>query len=669
METNNATRTRIERDSMDKKNSAVYDSFLMGTTTRTLKNAEVRLRYRSAVALREYSKTNPERNPLIALHYLIPITNEAGYVNTPESIQSFNNAIEEIKKDHSEIAFIDVMNSGARMFVFNSGPPTKGNPSGITEDQKTVLWLPPEIRKEIDEAGTEEEREAVCSRIFTTWDTDGKGLNLKPKTWTFSGTMDLHEKKGPPFEVELYWIFWPILIEDGTTDAYFIVECGLTHISGLNPLLMNPEIQGKFWNTVLNKIKRLAPDPDTITEDEGASSTIQLTQEISIPAVVKMDRGTEQDLLPAMLHKGIFTNYTTLETAEDILQRHAKQLGKEDQTALTREERREALTKAREYRAGGYVWRDYGDHRLGFSVLLYLDYLNLTEEDLKERAQQQSIFEEHNKKIADALKRVRLHTIAHDLAHVVLSEAYINQRVKGIQIPIAKLLEYLGRPAGDPHIYDDIRDAMFSLRHIDYQHQEFNYTKEGKISKRREGIKTETVGQFLYNVTHSEDAYTVDVNEKFLGCVGFLWGDKHHKRDRRKIFGRGYFDYIPRQISHAYIQGYSYHAKQYMSFLLSKTGNEALNTTEHRVIALPLTKHIEGARINGKRPNDAFRIFLDTLKEITQVVHKTEPTLKALQAVERPSNILDNTLKVWILKDPKAINALMLTLDAQKRGG
>lgn len=465
-------------------------------------------------------------------------------------------------------------------------------------------------------------------------------------------------------DTTLYFNILPLTIDPIAKEAYYHFVVSLGFKEGTRGLDERTEAERQdVYAGLLKEIKKNLPK--TIPTPE-----VQLpTRPRTIPTAVYIDRTTEQDLLPALLHKGIFTNYATLETATEILTREAQKTGKGEITNLTPEECREALGKAREYKDGGKVWRDYGDHRIGFSARLYLEYLNLTEDAIKEKALQINLFEEQNKQIAEALKNVKLYTIAHDMVHIVLSEVYTQQKAKGLEIPTATLLEYLGRLPGDPHIYEDIQEAIFSLRWIDYQHQEFNYTKEGKISRRRQGLKLESVGTFLYNITNTGQSYIVDVNENFIGCVTNLWGEKNKsKRERKSIFGpRGYYPYIPKQISHAHIQGYSYYGKLYLNWLLKERGNPRLKDHNFKIIAQPIRVHLEAAQIKGKRPNDAFRLLVEALKELSQVIHKTEPTIQDLQDVTRPSKMLDETLRVWVLKDAEKIVSLMDTLDQKKK--
>ncbi len=62
-----------------------------------------------------------------------------------------------------------------------------------------------------------------------------------------------------------------------------------------------------------------------------------------------------------------------------------------------------------------------------------------------------------------ALERIRLYKLAHKVALIILSEAYIQRKYEELEITKEKIINYLGLDANDKYIYQDLSDVMFSL--------------------------------------------------------------------------------------------------------------------------------------------------------------------------------------------------------------
>jgi hypothetical protein len=330
--------------------------------------------------------------------------------------------------------------------------------------------------------------------------------------------------------------------------------------------------------------------------------------------IVKIDRATMQELLPLVMHKGLFSNYNTLPEKAELLNAAKEKMGI---SVLTFEQERKILSNAGEYRTNNYVVRDYGDYAIGFTSRMFLDHLEEAEKNCKNTL----CSDEDKRKIELALSRIKVYKLAHKLALIILSEAYEQGKFEELIISKQKILQYLNYSSDDKFIYQDISDAIFSLRWLDYQI--FEYRTKTKV-----GEKAKTVGNFIYNIREDKTSYTFWVNRLFVGCIQHFFTDE--KNDRSK-FERGYITYPTAVLPMT--RHYSAPAYLLFHFLICESGNSKLKEEGTKVVAHKLQKFIIESKINYTQPSKNVNAVLDAFDEV-KIIEKIVPSPDELKAIK-----------------------------------
>lgn len=487
---------------------------------------------------------------------------------------------------------------------------------------------------------------------------------IKPLTFSLSDliTADWSEKN--KVNGSLIIEVGPLMVNFVNKEAYYLGRVVL-EFNGVQPALWSKKKRLEFCDTLLKAVEAqilegekfgfemsssLEPARSMLIYEKSAgkfgfeiSSSLETTQErttseLSYP-IVNMDRTTAQDILPMFLNKGIFKNYNTLSSRDEIIDSEKKSLNK---TELTFQEERGALTRVGEYKSGGHVIRDYGRYAIGFPSKLYIDYVEKTEDELKHELLTPTLFPDMNRNIEEALKKIKLYKIAHKLAFAILAEAHSQKRLKELVIPKKRLVELLGYTADNKQIYQDIRDALTSLRWLEYKLWDYAYTaKEKKYTKE----KSTSIGNFIYNLREDAKTYTLWLNELFVGCVQYLFEDKQRsKKERRELFDRGYFTYPTRILP--LTKDYSDSAYFLTQFLVREKGNQKLKEPGYKVVAYRVERFIEEANLNYKEKGKRYSKFIEALKEV-EIIEKTKPTIPELENL-KPTKGLTQMLYVWV---------------------
>ena len=330
--------------------------------------------------------------------------------------------------------------------------------------------------------------------------------------------------------------------------------------------------------------------------------------------VVKIDRATMQELLPLLVHKGIFSNYSTLPEKAELLENAKKDLCVNE---LSAEQEREILCKAGEYKTNNYVVRDYGDYAIGFTARLFIDRLEEAEEICKNKL----YTDEDKRNIEKALSKIKVYKLAHKIALIILSEAYNQGKFEELIISKQKILEYLNYSSDDKYIYEDLTDAIFSLRWLDYQI--FEYRTKTKVAE-----KAKTVGNFIYNLREDNNRYTFWINRVFVGCIQFFFSDR--KNDKSN-FSRGYFSYPTSVLPMT--RYYSTPAYLLVHFLICESGNSKLKEKGTKVVAYKLQRFIDEAKINYSQPSKRVNAILDAFEEV-KIIERIVPSPDELKAIK-----------------------------------
>jgi|GEM_PF-2128532 len=391
-------------------------------------------------------------------------------------------------------------------------------------------------------------------------------------------------------------------------------------------------ILGDSLDQILEEIRQAIEGPQTW------AFAFRKADETDFP-VVRIDRKTAQDLLPIFMNRGIFTDYEGLRAKEDILKEAIRKKGGGD---LTLEEERQALSEVGRYRSGGYVITDYGDYAIGFSAKLYIDYLEGSENDLKQAWKTAST--SSNERIKQSLKGLRLYKLAHKLAYAILCEVFIQKRLKGLFIPKKRLVEYLGHDASEKRLYRQIKDALLTLRWLDYKIYDFSYTDIKRLNKRGQG---KMVGNFIYNLGETPKEYILDVNERFVGCATYLMGEKMAKKDRKEAFRRGYFPYPSSLLPLS--RGYSTSAYLLMEFLVRDSGNKKVSRDGVKCVVYKVERFIREMQLHHSRADRQYMDFLRALNEV-EIIKDISPPIEGLRKLT-PSKGLKTQITISIPKN------------------
>lgn len=347
--------------------------------------------------------------------------------------------------------------------------------------------------------------------------------------------------------------------------------------------------------------------------------------------IVKIDRTTAQEWLPTLMNKGIFSNYCQLKTLDSIIEEKKAASGG---APLTNEQIREACTQAGEYRTKRFVFHDYGNYAIGFDIKMYYEFLNQAEAYLSDEIDPE--------KINHALRQIHLYKLGHKIAMIILSEAYKQRKYEELTISKADIVRYLGYNTEDKQIYQDIDEAMFSLRWLNYIFYQYRTTK--KVGK-----NSMTTGNFIYNLQDDGKSYTVWINKVFLGCIEFVLCDETNKLadgEKKQAFSRGYYGYDTALLP--MMRNYSTPAYLLSHFLVLDSGNAKLNTGENKIVAYKISRFMEEAGIRHSRPSKRKNAFIKALQEVT-LINRTEPGIEELREV-KPGDIEEIALRVYIKK-------------------
>ena len=356
--------------------------------------------------------------------------------------------------------------------------------------------------------------------------------------------------------------------------------------------------------------------------------------------VVMLDRTTTHEMLPMFMHRGLFSNYSLLPDRSEILEIAKVELGVE---SLTKEQERKALSDVREYKSASYVFRDYGNYVIAFSASLYLDHIQGIEKAIESKQQNNP---DNILDLEKALERIRLYKLAHKVALIILSEAYIQRKYEELEITKEKIINYLGLDASDKYIYQDLSDVMFSLRWLDYQ--KFEYKTKNPLSKNRKSF-----GNFIYNVDEDAKSFKVWVNKMFLGCVEHLITDeKHSEVERAELYQRGYVRYPTSLIP--LTKDYSGAAYMLVNFLVTDSGNAKLKEGNYKVVAYKGSKLIAEAKIEHSRISVAVKELIESLEAI-ELIEKTEPSIDELKLM-KPNGVYNTVIKIYIKSTSAALD-------------
>ncbi len=333
--------------------------------------------------------------------------------------------------------------------------------------------------------------------------------------------------------------------------------------------------------------------------------------------IVKLDRTTGQEMLPLLVQRGLFSNFSNTPLKDDLLKAECVRLGVDN---LTPEQKRIVLSAAGKYRSTNYVIRDFGNYQVGFSIG------NLAVSELQ-----------------SSLERVTLSSLGFRIAQIILAEVYTQRKLVDLIIPKEKILAYLGYTTKEKQIYRQIDDVMFSLMHLNYFIHEYRTNVSGKI-------KSKEWGWFVYDVKSDSKAYTLSVNKNFVGCIeAVLNSSKNEKPD----LSRGYYRF-PTAILPA-SRSYSTPALLLTNFLLLDSGNAKLNTEKIKVVAYNTEKFMDILRINYTRPREFKTALIKVLEEV-KIIQKTKPSISELKNM-KTATFMSTVLHIHLTKDIEALDA------------
>jgi len=434
------------------------------------------------------------------------------------------------------------------------------------------------------------------------------------------------------------------------------------------------EKDNKLMMELLKKLNREEFEATILTKDEkvfvklhqryAEKYKLELPTFFKLPPgekfpIVKIDRVTEQDLLPLLLTKSIFTNYSGLQTKEEIIKQECIRLNKEE---LDFEETRAVLTKAREYTTGIYVARDYGTHVIGFSCQLYLDYIKADEDELEDKLREPHLFPEVIEKIEQGLERVRLYRLAWKIAHVVLTEVYTQRKLRGLVIPKERMLRLLGYIPNEKQIYQKILQALNSLRVCSYRIWGYTFTPGYKKRTNRPGAGS--IGQFIYNVSWTPKDYILSVSENYVGCVyQLLLENKVPKKERKELFQRSYFDWHSR--IYKLTKDVPISVELLSVFFIKERGNPKLRRPGIKVIAHTVETLARQALITHKRPRQRYHQTIETLEKV-EILEKIEPSIDELKQL-RPAIGLKTVVHSHMLSSAKELDKLIESKIKEKK--
>ena len=360
--------------------------------------------------------------------------------------------------------------------------------------------------------------------------------------------------------------------------------------------------------------------------------------------IVKIDRTTAQTMLPAMIHKGIFKDCSTLPKQEEIIAGEIKRRGG---APLSFVEKRELLAGVGRYISGDYVMHDYGDHAVGFSTKLYRERLNLEEKKLEEEKKSADLFPKgpggRDSAIELQLEKIRLYRLGHELAILTLGAVYEQRTLENVVIYKRPTLLRLGYKTEDTQLYADLWNAFDSLRWVDFVFYDYRFSSTDKELSEGKGQLT---GNFIYNLGEQRDCFILDVNPKWVGCVQHLLSQERTPKDKhRSIFGRRqYYDYPLAILPLA--RPYSTAAYLLTQFLVRERGNTRIKAQGFKVVMHRVERFIAEAHIGYDEPSKTFKAFIRAMREV-EIIDHTEPSPEKLLEIP-PSKRLVQQLRVYV---------------------
>jgi hypothetical protein len=349
-------------------------------------------------------------------------------------------------------------------------------------------------------------------------------------------------------------------------------------------------------------------------------------------SLVKIDRTTAQDWLPILINKGLFSDYKNLSTRDEILQNAIIELGVEE---LTPAQEREALTTIGEYKTDRFIVRDYGRYSIGFDIKMHEESLIALEKKVTDDIDDAD-------RLQIALSRISLYKLGHKLAMVILSEIYCQRTFKELRITKQTILSYLGYKSHEKQIYQDIDDAMFSLRYLNYVVYEY----KNKVTMKQ---KYEQNGNFIYNLRQDKSSYTLWINEAFVGCIEHVLSKNTEKlddEDKKPLFERGYFSYDTSLLSAS--RHYSTPGYLLSYFLSLDSGNAKLNDAMFKVVVYKASRFMKEAMIQYSRPSAMKRALIKAIEEV-HCIDKMQPSVEELKQIT-PSMFYDTMIRIYIRK-------------------
>jgi len=365
--------------------------------------------------------------------------------------------------------------------------------------------------------------------------------------------------------------------------------------------------------------------------------------------VVYLDATTTRNLLNMLMTKGIFSDYNKLPTREDLLDTFRKKYGK---SSISPDEERAAL-KNKEYKNNGYVVKDCGEYAIAFNANLYKEHIEIKQHELEDKMVT-SDFNNNEVLIQEKLRKFKLYKLAGRIAILVLAMVYLQKTCENVLLIKSQVMEILGFKPKDRQAYNEIRNAIETLRWMDY------LVYDHKVKERigLTGSRPSLIGNFIYNLSETGKSFSLDVNPKFVGCVLHLMRGEEIKRDDRSYyFSRGYIDF-PLAILPT-MRNNSIHSLHLLQFLLAEKGNARLSDKTFKTVIQKVGRFVEIARIPYQsRPDRQYAGFIKALKKIN-IIQGLEPSLSDLKLL-KASDGLKTTLRIRLFKHGKDMNLQLL---------
>ncbi len=355
--------------------------------------------------------------------------------------------------------------------------------------------------------------------------------------------------------------------------------------------------------------------------------------------IAKIDRTTSDELLPLFLTKGIFSNFNRIPHIQDLTDEETKRIKRK----LTAKEKRDLEVKTKEYKKGGYVWREFPQYAIGFSYMQFTEYLEKVENEYQEKKKETEakpfLFPNMQREIEEVLRKVRLYKKGQSLAYGILGEAYLQKQFFEVELPKERAIYYIGKNPGQKVAYQQVKEILNSLRWLSY-----------KVIG-REGAKIKgAIGNFIFNIEEKGSKYILSINPKYVGCVQNFTEDKelHNKRKRKELFSSGYFGFPMKAL--AISGGYSIATEEFRNYLLREKGNSHLNTKKYKIISQKVKVYINKACLGYRRRDRNYEVFVEEVLPTLirdKFISKLEPSLNKLKDLS-PKRAYETNSKLYI---------------------